>query len=538
MSPFQNDVKTQSGTSLLVGTAKNDQPLTLLTNAKDVRLVLDVMLAPGSDAVLSLGSVGVRIVDSWAKQGLSDATFGSLSGTPALLPAVNACQAPGIWQRLEIVLQSSEAGPALLEKLTLNGVLLHENRVLPNLISSAGTVALKVNNGTVAVRPVGYQLISSRNVARITDLKYKFYEAKTETTTPAALPNLRLVKEDTLSMLTYEVSFGQPRWHAIVYSGNLVVDKEAVYTLAIETGGYASLQIDGKDAIPLTSTSWDLGKKNAAKVKLTAGSHPFTLFFGKSWPRPGLGLFISAPDSKLQALHARASLPEPDPIGLIAVRSADKPSFIRSFVQLPGEKAKRTHCLSVGTPTGLNYTLDLNRDALLQVWRGDFADVTEMWYERGEPQLLEPLGAPVAVSGQTSLAMLSNEQQAWPDSLGDTDFMYKGMKLDTDGNPTTQYQLYGLQVTDDLRPDANNQALNRTITINGSAKGAVYCRLAAGSQIEEVGKGVYAIGDHRYFVRIDPKLKPLVRSQAGQQELLLPVNLKNSTASINYALIW
>ena len=63
-----------------------------------------------------------------------------------------------------------------------------------------------------------------------------------------------------------------------------------------------------------------------------------------------------------------------------------------------------------------SYTMDLNRAALLQTWRGQFADVTEMWYERGEPQLLETAGLTVPVSGQSSYAVLASNAAAWPDS--------------------------------------------------------------------------------------------------------------------------
>ena len=93
---------------------------------------------------------------------------------------------------------------------------------------------------------------------------------------------------------------------------------------------------------------------------------------------------------------------------LNALPSGDKPELIRSFVQLPGETHKRTHSLSVGTPAGLHYTLDLNQMALLQVWKGNFADLTDMWYERGESQLLKPMGATVQLPAQTALMVLPN----------------------------------------------------------------------------------------------------------------------------------
>ncbi|GAB3907568.1 hypothetical protein GCM10028803_41530 [Larkinella knui] len=532
VNPFRADIKTKAGSGLLVGTP--GQPVTLLTNANDVRLVMDVMLSPGAEATLSLGSTGIRLADNWGKSEINTMTSGAIEGSATLLPLQNAGKAPGLWQQLEVLFQGGGKGPATLEKLILNGVVVHESLVLPKRSGGTdGTVSLRVKTGTVAVRNVGYQLITDRPVAKLTNLRYKLYENKTETVSQAELANLKLVKEDTISALTYEVSFGQPRWHGIVYTGDLVVDKTAMYTVALQQGGFASLQIDGKEVI--ANQRLDLGYMNTAKLNLTAGKHPFTLFFGRSWPRPGLGFFISAPDTKFQALHPRASLPEPDPVGEIAVEPTTKPAVIRSFVMY-GPK-KKTHCISVGSPSGLNYTIDLNQGALLQVWRGQFADVTDMWYERGEPQLLKPLGTLAVLSAQNPLALMANSGQFWPDSLSDNELKYKGLSMDKQGYPTLQYRMKDLDLTDAVLPDADSKSFTRTLTLKGPETEALYCRLAVGSSLEEVTKGLYSV-DGKYYIRIDSRLKPTTRSNSGRQELVMPVNVKEGSATIQYTLLW
>ncbi|MFC5412442.1 hypothetical protein ACFPMF_24165 [Larkinella bovis] len=531
-NPFKAEVKTKTGSGVLVGTP--GQPVTLLTNASDVRLVMEVMLSPGAEGTLSLGSTNIRLADNWGKPAINTGTFGAIEGGAALLPTQNAVKAPGLWQTLEVQRQGSGKGPATLEKMTLNGVVIHETLVLPRATDgTAGTVALTVKTGTVAVRNLGYQLITDRPVAKLMNIRYKLYANKTETTSPAELANLKLVKEDTTSALTYEVSYGQPRWHGIVYTGDLVVDKTGPYTLALQQGGFASLHIDGKEVI--ANQRLDLGYMNTAKINLTAGKHPFTLFFGRSWPRPGLGFFISAPDTKFQALHPRASLPEPDPVGEIAVEPGTKPSVIRSFVNF-GPK-KKTHCISVGSPTGLNYTVDLNQGALLQVWRGPFADVTEMWYERGEPQLLKPLGTLAVLSAQNPLALMANASQYWPDSLSDSELKYKGLSMDKQGYPIMQYRLRDLDVTDAVLPDADSKSFTRTLTVKGPDNEALYCRLAAGASLEEVAKGLYSV-DGKYYVRIEGKIKPTVRNSSGRQELVVPVVMKGGLATVQYSILW
>ncbi|RRB01073.1 hypothetical protein [Larkinella rosea] len=531
-NPFKADIKTKPGTGILVGTA--GQPLTLLTNASDVRLVMEVMLSPAAEATLSFGSTNVRLADNWGKPEVNTSTSGAIEGSAALLPLQNAGKAPGLWQQLEVVIQSGGKGPATLEKMVLNGTLIQENSVLPKMSGgNSGSVVLNVKTGTVAIRNIGYQLITDRPVAKLTNIRYKLYENKTETTSPAELPNLRLVKEDTVSALTYEVAFGQPRWHGIVYTGDLVVDKTGPYTIALQQGGFASLQIDGKEII--ANKRLDLGYMNTAKINLTAGKHPFNLFFGRSWPRPGLGFFISAPDTKFQALHPRASLPEPDPVGEIAVEAGAKPAVIRSFVNFGAKK--KTHCLSVGSPSGLNYTFDLNQGALLQVWRGEFADVTDMWYERGEPQLLKPLGTLAVLSAQNPLALMANSSQYWPDSLSDNELKYKGLSIDKQGYPIMQFRLRDLDVNDAVLPDGDGKSFTRTLTVNGPDNETLYCRMAVGATLEEVAKGLYVV-DGKYYVRLDPKLKPTTRTSFGRQELLMPVAVKNGSATIHYSLLW
>ncbi|MGV3558273.1 hypothetical protein [Larkinella arboricola] len=531
VNPLKADSKTKNGSGVLVGTP--GQPVTLLTNASDVRLVMDVMLTPGAEATLSLGSTHIRLADNWGNATINTSTFGAVEGA-TLLPLQNAGKAPGLWQPLEVQLQSGGKGPATLEKMTLNGITLYENLVLPRTTGgTSGTISLNVKKGAVAVRNVGYQLISDRQVAKLTNIRYKLYENRTETVSEAELANLKLVKEDTVSALTYEVSFGQPRWHGILYTGDLVVDKTGPYTVALQQGGWAALHIDGKEV--LANTRLDLGYMNTAKINLTAGKHSFKLFFGRSWPRPGLGFFISAPDTKFQALHPRASLPEPDPVGEIAVEPTTKPSVIRSFVNF-GPK-KKTHCISVGSPTGLNYTVDLNQGALLQVWRGPFADVTEMWYERGEPQLLKPLGTLAVLSAQNPLALLANATQFWPDSLSGNELNYKGLTMDKQGYPTMQYRLRDLDVTDAVMPNADGKSFTRTLTLKGPENESLYCRLASGASLEEVAKGLYSV-DGKYFIQIDSKAKPSVRTNSGKQELVMPVNVKGGSTTVQYSILW
>ena len=523
-SPDQPTLKTttSSGTSspektIWVGSV--GQPVELATASSDFQLTLDILTASGAEVCLVLPDGKAVKLTGWR---------------------VN--KMPGLWQRVAVNYRMGK--PAMIEKMALNDITVTEGEILSGKstgeIAASNRVSVKVLKGTVALRNVVYKPYANRPVAKWSaPISYTIYEG--ENTTRAETAGKNVLKKDTTAMLNYEVAYGQPRRHSILFSGKLNALQTGDYEFDLNYGGIAGLWVDGKELIP--ATYHELGQPTTMRMPLAAGPHEVQVFFTRFYTRPGLGLFISQAGVRPQPLHALISLPDPDPVGLISVQADAKAERIRSFVQLPGERMKHTHSLSVGTPAKLNYTLDLNQMALLQAWKGDFANVTEMWYERGESQLLNPMGATVYLPGQTALMILpdaaSEATTAWPDSVGETILLYKGLTVDKQGYPTIEYTLAGMAVTDDVRPD--NNVLIRTLTMKGSPNRipgprSVYCRVALGSSVEEVSKGLYAVNDRSYYIRIDPKSNVKLRHSNGKQEVLLPVELKNGTGSVQYSI--
>lgn len=508
--PEGGALKLQPGNTIATGT---NQPLTLVTATDDFRLRFDALMTANAGGVLTLPG------------GQSISLDHSLD-LPRLL------KAPGLWQTIELSYKTGGTkGPAVLEKLALNGVTVREGQVLTG--KATGPVTLMAANGTIAVRNIGYRVLTPRTVAQWTGpLSYTIYEGQIEKRGDQA--GKKILKQDTVSVVNYEVAYGQPRWYSMAFSGKLNALQAGEYQFDMQQGGFGGLRIDGKDVI--ADAYRELGQTGTGKVTLTAGPHDVQVFFARSWPRPGLGVFVSQAGTRPQPLHALVSLPDPDPVGVVSVQAESKPQLIRSFVRVPGEKIKRTHSLSVGSPSGIHYTIDLNQMALLQAWKGDFANVTEMWHERGEPQLLSPMGATIHLPAQTALMVLTNETTSWPDSVDENTLQYKGIVLDKQGLPTVEYVLAGATVTDAIRPEANG--LSRTLTLAGSPDGTAYCRVVAGASVEEVGKGLYAINDRSYYVRFDPKAKVKMRQSNGKQELLLPVSLKDGKGAVQYSVVF
>jgi hypothetical protein len=210
-----------------------------------------------------------------------------------------------------------------------------------------------------------------------------------------------------------------------------------------------------------------------------------------------------------------------------------KPYLLRSYLMFDGKK--RTHVISVGTPEKVSYSYDLKQGALLQVWRGKFLDATEMWKDRGEPQLAKPLGTVLPLSAAPAIATLADKDAAWPDSIAFDDLQNKGYVLDKNKVPTFLYTSNGADISDRIAVQNGGGSIERTIGISNS-KGLLYCRIAAGPVIEALKDNTFDVGNKAYTVKVGADAKAFIRKTKDGQELLAP--LAKGTASLTYSLSW
>jgi hypothetical protein len=264
---------------------------------------------------------------------------------------------------------------------------------------------------------------------------------------------------------------------------------------------------------------------------LPAGEVPFELLYSKTmdWGRPALGLRIAGPGVREFLISEEILSEEIDPI-LVDVK--ERP-VLRSFIDLPGNH-RVTHAVSVGSPTQLHYTYDLDNGAIVQLWRGGFLDATPMWHERGDGSSkaigsIQYFGKPT-----TAMARLSSEQAPWTTDTTGTSFRPKGYQLDQNSEPTFLYQIYGANIQDAIRIIENGKGLRRELSVQNPAAGLV-ARLVEAARIEEIGKGMYLVDDKAYYVRLEETsgAKPVVRNVGGGQELVIPMQGK-LTYSILY----
>ena len=137
------NMRPQPGNNVLTGSG---EPLTLITPTDDFRLHFEMMTSPNADVVLTLPTgQPVSLADSREMTRLM--------------------KAPGLWQTVDIWYKTGDKkGPAVLEKLALNSTTVRESITLSG--NKSGPLTVMAKSGTLAIRNLGYRVMSPRQVAQ------------------------------------------------------------------------------------------------------------------------------------------------------------------------------------------------------------------------------------------------------------------------------------------------------------------------------------------------------------------------------------
>ena len=522
-------------------------PYHLFTNMEhgDIYFEFDFMIPKGSNSGIYLQSrYEVQINDSW---GIKIPTFSDMGGIyerwkdnkgfEGNAPLKNASSSPGLWQHMEISFQAprfdgngKKTMPAKFNYVKLNGITLHENIFVsgPTRASidedekKSAPLMIQGDHGMIAIKNFRYAPQEQLNVS-VSDITYKYFEKTVKTLEEAA--TTKPTSEGKTKAIDSRLASANDNYF-LQFEGKLNIEEDGDYLLSSIFTGDGGLIIDADTVIPkgwtfIGASAFD-GRKN-----LTKGSHYFKLWVNKEvgWARSGLSLTIEKANSKTVSLHAPASLPERAPDPLINIRSEKEPTIIRSFMFHKNKKL--THVISVGDPAQVHYSYDLLQGAMLYMWKGDYLNATDMWYERGEPQTSSPMGASITLAGTCPIFEINNSS----DSI--TDYKYKGYALDQQRYPTFLYEYKNIKIEDKISPIQNGNGLNRTINIDGIDKNNLMIRIAQGKSIKSMGNGLYNIDDQKYFVQTTLGEIPTIEMHNGQQVLLISAKQK-----INFQLIW
>jgi hypothetical protein len=218
----------------------------------------------------------------------------------------------------------------------------------------------------------------------------------------------------------------------------------------------------------------------------------------------------------------------------VTVDVKGEPVVFRSFVDMPGKKV--THSVSVGLLHNISFGYDLSNGAVYQVWKGGFLDASPMWLSRGNATA-RPIGSVVVIGDAPALALIHSDDQAWPDSLEKGIYRPKGYELDEAGLPTFKYIFDDISINDKSISD-DGKILIRKISVDGPAPKDLFTRVATGSDIVDIGNGMYSVNNATYYVQLDKGTKPVIRNSAKGKEMLLPIKNTDKGTSVQYSLIW
>ena len=499
----------------------------------DMYLELEFMLPQGSNSGIYLQSrYEIQLFDSWgvARPKYQDAGAiyprwieATQTNYEGHAPRVNAALAPGLWQKLQVHFQAPQfdaqgrkVKSAVFSKIILNGVTIHENVILLGVTRGATSTEevakapfrIQGDHGPVAFRNIKYALLNEFE-APIKELTYKYYEGQFENFD--ALATAKVTREGKAAAIDYTLADNVNKM-ALVFNGKIDIKEAGNYQWILQRYGSGKLSVDGKEVLP-SDWKW-IGDPSIATTNLSTGEHSFQVSYLKnfSWWPTAAGLSLQKTNGKPIALHTLASLPDPRPSPLIEVEPQQEPSLLRCFFQ--HFKKKKTQVILVGDPKGTHYAYDLDQAALLQVWRGDFANATDMWHERGEPQTASAMGVGQVLPGRCPLAL-----DGLPDTLDQNELKYRGYQLSTDRYPTFSYQYKGLTFSESFKA-ANAPGLERVTVIKNPAGKKFSYRLAQGNSISSVGNGLYAIDGQRYYLRVNDPGNYKIISNQGLQELI------------------
>jgi hypothetical protein len=518
----------------------------------DLDIEMDYMLAKGSNSGVYLqGNYEVQLFDSWGKKAAKYNDNGGIyerwddskpegqKGYEGYAPRVNVAKAPGLWQHIAISYQAprfdksgKKIANAVFLKIELNGITIHENVEVSGPTRGAlskdvpmGPLRIQGDHGSLAIKNI---VISNfdKKPGTLSNLQYKtYYGSYSQDLDPATL---KVAESGKSESLTWEVLKDKNNY-VLVYTGTYNAPTAGDYTFKIQASGNSNLKIDGKSVL---GDAWKTNNEfRSANTKLSAGDHKMEIYVNKrdGWLQPVLGLWVAGPGFREVTYHSLGSTLAgggSDPI----LVNADNNTVLRSFMDIRPEPNKReriVHAVSVGSPSGLHYTYDMEKGAVFQVWRGGFLDATPMWENRGDGSS-RPRGS-LTFLGDAPLLAKTSEQ--WPTDTTGSSYRQRGYELDANDVPTFRYDAFGTTVTDRTSV-VDGQYLKREIK-TGKPVSGLMARLAEGKSIEKVANDLYAIDNKSYYIQL-PSGSPVpeIKKVNGGQALMMPADKGELSYSI------
>jgi len=552
----KNTFSSVEGTGILLNTTKEGEKENLITNFKhgDIELEMDIMMPLASKSGIYLQSrYEVKLVDSWGTQGQKHTNIGSIpqEGNKGYASKVNAAKAPGLWQNLKIIFHApkfdasgSKIKNAWIEKVMLNNLLLHQNIELaqPSNSSNLEEVAMaplmiQGDKGAIAIKNISYKLYEEKAIG-VENTTLKIYDNSKRKVIVKSLNDFKIIEEYKTDSISPLMRIHKRDQKVLSYTGSLNIPATGDYLFDATVNGGTYLIINN-DTILNMNEDLDLNTTRYSKVNLKKGVVSFHLVYNKAIVgKQGYDFFVEGPKMQRYSLLKTGTthLLKKRRFKHITLDATNKPRLQRSFLNHNG--VKRSHCISVGLPGKLNYSLDLETGTLLHVWSGNFLNVTQMWHSRGEHQRGVPMGFMVSSHGDLDFAIMDNKNSEWPKKTNENLHIKQlGYELNTSGNPTFSFKINESKISNTFNVSTKNKrSFERTITLD--TKKTIWHKIAKGEHIKAIANNTYIINNESYYITLPEgsSLKPIIRNINGNDELLVEIPKGNST--FNYSITW
>lgn len=560
----------QEGSGVLVGSAsqKSENPSlkTRMTHG-DVALEFDVLLSHGASAILFLqGRYGIRLVDSW-EDGKLDLLGngviippGKKGGKAAgYLPDMNVARAPGTWQHIKIVFDAprfdenkQRVRPARIVSFEENGRVIQENQYMAAPSNGApyikeqseGPLAFQALKGHIAIKNIDVTKYTGEKV-QLEDLSYRlFMEAFLDDEfiywgggpgDHIPLPNVAKTQPDqqgAIENIETRMVRGKDNDFALVFDGKMNIPKSGKYQFEIVPNGIGSFELDNEEL-----TRWDaLHNKGSTSftTELKEGTHDFKQLY-INYGQPRAGLYITGPGIKRHALHEGGDIPEGNTTEPIVLKPGKEPLIQRSFLHYDNQKLLT--CMNVGSPKGIHYAYNMATGGLVQVWRGGFGDVTEMWHGRGAQQVLKPLGSVLLLDEELQLLVGKDIAEAKVNTGG---YRRIGYDLNSRSEPIFEYTIESIRVRDHIQTENLHPTIKRSIRFTNSSQEVqkAWYRLATSSNIKKVSEKLYAIDNKSYFIELGDNRTAEIQTDGEEEVLLVPLQIGAEPQHLTYSVLW
>ncbi len=536
--------KASEGRAILVNLPadpKQSKDIYSIAEHGDADIEMEFMMAKESNSGIYLqGRYEIQLLDSWGKKHPAAGDCGGIyerwdesrpqgqKGYQGYAPRQNASRIAGVWQKIRISFQAprfdksgKKTENARILGIYLNDLLIHEN------VELTGPTRGGMNNDEVARGPLRFQgdhgPVAFRNIIIrpfdspkpfFKELGYIVHDGRV--LSQEELGSLKPVKEGKAFLIDNSVS-SLTNNYVIRYKGKIAIPVKGKYRFSGDfRGGYGSLKIGDQTVFPF---AWH---RDTREVELPAGDLPFEYSYAKvnEGDKPGLGLSVSGPGIRPTVLNEVGSVGTPQVSNPISLEPDRETAIHRSFIDFGGQRLP--YGVSVGSTSGLNFSVNLANGALIRSWRGLFLNVAPMWLSRGNGTCT-PMGSVLNLSDAPQVSEVGGKAAG--------DYLLKGYRVDDDNNPTFLYTFGGAGFQDRVIPDSSGRYLDRTVMTDTKGTSFRFI-LARGSEIAEQPGGLFLV-DGQFFIKVKEGGRAAVENRDGLKLLAV-----DASDRLTYSVIW